>query len=81
MKPKDADYTIRAFAPPNRGGELLIETWHRGRASRDIEIATFRERMKRGEVSYIDVTSHIDPVGTERIYSTDPGSALQEQPE
>ena len=63
------EYTIRAFYPPNRGGGLADETVHVGTASRDIEISVFRERMARGEISHIEVTSHVEPYGTETIYS------------
>lgn len=49
------DYRIRAYAPPNQGGGLLLETVHRGEASRDMEISVFRDRMRRGEVSHIEV--------------------------
>lgn len=62
------DYTIRAYRPTNQGGGLLIETWHIGTASRDIEIAVFKDRMARGEVSYIEVTSHVEPVGITTLY-------------
>lgn len=63
-----ADYTIKAFYPPNKGGGLAIHTWHIGTGSRDIEIAVFRERMARGEISHIEVTSHVEPYGTETYY-------------
>jgi hypothetical protein len=49
------EYRIRAFRPPNQGGGLLIETVHRGEASRDMEIDVFKTRMKRGEVDHIEV--------------------------
>lgn len=62
------EYTIRAYAPTNQGGGLLIETVHVGTSSRDMEIAVFRARMKRDEVSYIEVITHIEPFGIERIY-------------
>lgn len=67
--PRQWEYTIKAFYPPNRGGGLAIETGHDGLASRDIEIAVFRERIKRGEISHIEVTSHVEPFGTETIWS------------
>ena len=62
------EYTIRAYYPPNRGGGLALETVHVGIHSRDTEIAVFRERMARGELSHIEVISHIEPFGTETLY-------------
>lgn len=59
-------YAIRAFRPP--GTVLDIETVHATEASAQIEIAAFRARMKRGEISHIDVTRLVSPYGTERIY-------------
>lgn len=53
----DWDYRIRGYRPPNQGGGLLLETVHRGEASRDIEIAAWRERIRRGEVDHIEVTN------------------------
>ena len=47
------DYKIRAFYPHGRG--LAIETVHKGEASRDVEISAFKERMKAGEIAYIEV--------------------------
>jgi len=67
MLQPDWDYTLRIFAPPNRGGELLLETTHRGEASRDIELAVCRERMKRGEVSHVEVIAHVPPYGITTI--------------
>lgn len=61
-------YTIKAFAPTNHGGGLLIETVHATESSRDIEISVFKDRMRRGEVDHIEVIAHVEPYGTERIY-------------
>jgi hypothetical protein len=58
------EYTLRAYRPPNQGGGLLIETTHAGTASRDIELSVFRDRIKRGEVSYVEVITHIPPYTT-----------------
>lgn len=63
------EYTIRAFRPPNKGGGLAIETVHVGTASRDIEIGAFKARMARGEISHIEVVTHIEPFGTMTIWS------------
>lgn len=49
------DYRIRAYASPNKGGHLLLETVHRGEASRDVELSAYRERMCRGEVGRVEV--------------------------
>jgi hypothetical protein len=40
--PIDADYLLRSFAPTNRGGHLLLETWHRGEA---------RQKRRTGRVA------------------------------
>jgi hypothetical protein len=60
------EYTIRAYAPTNQGGHLLIETVHVGTASRDIELSAYRERMRRGDVGHIEVISHVKPFGIVR---------------
>lgn len=57
------DYEIKAYYPLNRGGHLAIHTWHDGTASRDMEIAAFRERMRRGEIGHIEVIAYVEPVG------------------
>ncbi len=62
------EYTIRAYRGPNQGGGLVLETVHVGTASRDMEIAVFRTRMARGEISHIEVISHVEPFGTKRLY-------------
>ena len=54
----DWDYTVRVYAPPNLGGHLLLETTHRGTASKDIELAVCRTRLARGEVGHVDVLDH-----------------------
>ena len=59
-------YAIRAF---RCGGVLDIETVHATEASAAIEIAACKSRMKRGELSHVDVTRLTSPYGTERIYS------------
>lgn len=54
------DYRISGYAgakhPQAAPNTLLLSTWHIGQSSRDMEIAAWRARMKRGEVSYITVT-------------------------
>ena len=57
------EYSIRAYRPPNQGGGLVLETVHVGTASRDIEIAVFRDRMQRGEIGHIEVIAHVEPFG------------------
>jgi hypothetical protein len=54
------EYKIRAYRPPNKGGGLLIETVHRGEHSRDMEIGIFQDRMKRGEISHIEVIDMVN---------------------
>jgi hypothetical protein len=68
------EYTIRAYKPTNKGGGLVLETVHVGTASRDTEIAVFRDRMKRGEIDHIEVIAHVEPYDTRLIFSTDPVS-------
>lgn len=63
------EYTIRAYRPPNQGGGLVLETVHVGTASRDIEIAAFRTRMRHGEIDHIDVIAHIEPFDTVTYWS------------
>jgi hypothetical protein len=62
------EYRIRAYRPPNQGGGLMYETVHRGEASRDIEIEVFREFMRRGAVSHIEVISLVPPYGVETLF-------------
>jgi len=62
------EYTIRAYFPPNQGGGLALETVHVGTHSRDMEIAAFRTRMGRGEISHIEVIAHVEPFDTSVIY-------------
>lgn len=62
-------YRIRGYAPTNQGGELLLETVHASEASRDIEIAAWRARIRRGEVSHIEVVDLQKPFdGVTKIY-------------
>lgn len=66
-------YTIRAYWPgnalfPKVPNGLAIETTHTTEASRDIEILVFRDRIKRGDLSYIEVISHVEPFVTETIF-------------
>lgn len=65
--PRDARYLVRIYAPTNQGGHLLIETWHRTEASKEIEIAAALARARRGEVGYIhsvDLERPFDGVST-----------------
>ena len=57
------EYTIRAYRPPNQGGELVLETVHVGESSRDMEVDVFRTRMRRDEIGKIEVISHVEPYG------------------
>jgi len=63
------EYTIRAYLPTNRGGDLVLETVHVGTASRDMEIDVFRTRMARGEIGHIEVIAHVEPYGVTRYYT------------
>jgi hypothetical protein len=69
----DPPYTIKAYAggkhpggaPP---GAMILHTWHRTEGSRDIEIAAFKARIRRGEISHIEVIDH-EAGKTETIYT------------
>lgn len=61
--PSDADWVINAY----KRGQILIGTWHRGLSSRDMEISIFKERIKRGEIDYIDVIGREPPFERFRI--------------
>lgn len=64
-------FHVRGFAPVNQGGHLLLETWHDSVPSKDMEVAAWRTRMRRGEVGRIEVDDHEYPQRSEVIYSTD----------
>jgi len=73
--PSDADYVLKAFAPENQGGHLVIGTWHRGEVSKDMELRVLRARHKRGEIGRIELVDrkrHVEtdvtlPVANERL--------------
>ena len=44
--PRDADFVVRGY---DRSGLLLLETWHRGEWSKDMEVSCWLERRKRGD--------------------------------
>jgi hypothetical protein len=66
-------YTIRAFPGgkhPTRPGLVnhpCMITTHMTKTSRDIEIAAYRDRMARNEISHIEVLDH-DKANTETLY-------------
>lgn len=71
------DYEIKGYAGARhaavrdgraRAGDLLLHTWHIGESSRDMEIAAWRSRMARGEVSHIEVIDKRAKT-TETIYA------------
>ncbi len=43
-------------------GDLLVRTWHIGESSKDAEVAAWRSRMSRGEVSKIVIEDFDDRV-------------------
>lgn len=63
MFPSNTDYVIQAY----RRNALVLETWHIGEASRDMEISVFKERIKKGEIDHIVVTNRMSPFGSYRI--------------
>lgn len=63
----DPHYTIKAYRSPNCGGGLVLVTQHATEMSRDVEIAAFRARMRRGEIGHIEVIAHVEPFGIVRI--------------
>lgn len=64
--PDDADYVIDAY----KNGKVLISTWHRGEASRDMEISVFEARMSRNEIDYILVVDRNAPSKSYRLTGT-----------
>jgi hypothetical protein len=70
--PMNADFLVRGYAghkhPRAPAGALLLETWHIGEHSKDMEVSVWRARKARGEVSKIEVV-HLKPApNTEEIY-------------
>lgn len=70
------DYRIRAYIGCthkavlqgwHQVGELLMETTHIGDHNRDMEIDIWRDRIKRGEVSHIEVIRLRPPLTVQRI--------------
>lgn len=69
----DPPFTIKAYAGGKhpggaQPGAMVLHTWHRSEASRDAEIAAFKSRIARGEISHIEVIDHAAGK-TETIYS------------
>lgn len=56
--PDDVDYLIRSYAPAHKGGHLLLVTWHRGEASKDLEIQVLEQRRRRGEIGIIQLIDY-----------------------
>jgi hypothetical protein len=59
------DYAIRSYAGHRhqklKAGTLVMETTHHGEASRDTEIAVYRDRIARGEIMLIEISNLRDP--------------------
>lgn len=57
--PDNATHLVRGFAsathPRAKLGDLLVETWHIGASSKDVEVAAWLDRLKSGEVSRVEV--------------------------
>lgn len=56
----DWDFKVRGFAGGRhpsgvKPGTLLLETTHKGERSAYIEVETWKERMRRGEVSKVEL--------------------------
>ena len=49
------DYEIKAYYPHNQGGGLAIHTWHIGKGSAQTELEVFADRMRRGEISHVEL--------------------------
>lgn len=68
----DPPYTIKAYAggkhPTSPVGIMVLHTWHATEGSRDIEIAVFKERIRKGHISHIEVIDHAAGT-TKTIYS------------
>ena len=52
-----ADWIINAY----KNNQIVIGTWHIGISSRDMEIEVLKDRIKRGEIDYIDVIQREHP--------------------
>jgi hypothetical protein len=53
MIPRDATHLVRGY---NHQGKLLVETWHRGDGSKDVEVQVWKSRRdSRGDVGRIEV--------------------------
>jgi hypothetical protein len=70
------EYEIKGYSGPQHPavlarrmliGDLILDTYHLGEHSRDIEVAVWRDRLERGEASRIEVISLIEPYGMETI--------------
>lgn len=50
--PANATHIVRGYG---LHGELLLETWHIGDSSKDMEVAAWRRLMTKGECSRIEI--------------------------
>ena len=65
-------WSIKAYAggkhPTAPPGVMVLHTWHTTDVSKDIEIEVFQTRMKRGEISRIEILDHAN-AKTETLWS------------
>lgn len=61
--PPEADYVITAY----KRGVVMLETWHRGEASRDIELVVYRGRLDAGDFDRVIVTNRVPPFGSYEV--------------
>lgn len=63
------DWAVEGYSRSPHGAPVLIlRTTHRGESSKDIEVLAWKERMRRGEISYVKVHNLNPPFGTQTIF-------------
>lgn len=65
--PRDARWLCRAYYPPNEGGGIAIETWHTTEGSLAAEVGAFESRIKRGDLSHVEIVDRERPFDAPRI--------------
>lgn len=70
-------YTVRGYASRNHPkgappGSLLLETTHRDKHSRDLEVWAWLSRIVKGDgVEHIEIISHVPPFWSKTIYNNE----------
>jgi hypothetical protein len=64
-------YRVKGYAGhkhPTAGyGVLLLETHHSSESSKDVEVIVWRERIRRGEASKVEIIRTLPPYDVEMI--------------